>query len=315
MTFMHIETLEYFYKIAQGETFLAVADKYNISQSALSKAIKKLELDLGFSLLERNGRSVKLTQAGHRIMQDLSEMEFQYRHLKQHIRQFAANRCTSILLRLPGHILQLASILQLFQEMHPDILLTVGQNTRQHSDIQDTDANLVKDLDSYDMFVTRRPLQPSAMVPCDIIYEDALVAVMSNDHPLARKKQLCFSDLRTERICIGTWFRPFLEEAMRYADIQLEHIACLSYTRESYVWHLSNSRDIAVFFASDMYMIHSPDVCIRLLDDLPMWPIVLMHNKDPNMPGNHQLLRQHILNEVHSHPVRLKDYRNIIKNI
>ncbi len=57
-------TLDYFYAVAQYKNFTTAADKINISQSALSKAVKKLEEQLNCTLFIRSRDGVQLTQAG-----------------------------------------------------------------------------------------------------------------------------------------------------------------------------------------------------------------------------------------------------------
>lgn len=56
--------LQYFIKVVEHGSFTkAAADTY-LSQPTLSKAIKKLEMELNVQLLERSTRSLKLTDAG-----------------------------------------------------------------------------------------------------------------------------------------------------------------------------------------------------------------------------------------------------------
>lgn len=61
---MTFEQLKYFVTLVEGENFLEVAEKLYISQSSLSKQIKKLEEELEVSLLDRSGRKAKLTEGG-----------------------------------------------------------------------------------------------------------------------------------------------------------------------------------------------------------------------------------------------------------
>ncbi len=65
---MHIESLEYFQKIAETKSISKVADKSHISQPALSQQMQKLEDSLGQKLLVRSNRGVKLTQAGELVL-------------------------------------------------------------------------------------------------------------------------------------------------------------------------------------------------------------------------------------------------------
>lgn len=57
--------LYYFWQVARGESLTAVAAQLHVSQSALSMQIKQLEAALGEDLFRREGRRLRLTEAGH----------------------------------------------------------------------------------------------------------------------------------------------------------------------------------------------------------------------------------------------------------
>ena len=61
---MHIQYLDYFYKVAIAGNISKVANSEHISQSALSQQISKLEDNLGYKLLERSNKGVELTDKG-----------------------------------------------------------------------------------------------------------------------------------------------------------------------------------------------------------------------------------------------------------
>lgn len=65
---MHIEYFEYFNKVAKAKSISKVAKNIHISQSALSQQIQKLEDSLGYKLLERSNKGVKLTEMGEIVL-------------------------------------------------------------------------------------------------------------------------------------------------------------------------------------------------------------------------------------------------------
>lgn len=65
---MHIESLEYFKKIAEFKSISKVANKSHISQPALSQQMQKLEDSLGQKLFMRSNRGVELTKAGELVL-------------------------------------------------------------------------------------------------------------------------------------------------------------------------------------------------------------------------------------------------------
>lgn len=61
---MELRHLRYFVAVAEAENVSRAALKLHVSQPALSRQIRDLEEELGFSLLERSAKSVRLTDAG-----------------------------------------------------------------------------------------------------------------------------------------------------------------------------------------------------------------------------------------------------------
>ncbi len=65
---MNLRDLEYLIAVSETQHFGQAAARCFISQPTLSGQIKKLEMELGLTLFERNNRSVKNTAAGESIL-------------------------------------------------------------------------------------------------------------------------------------------------------------------------------------------------------------------------------------------------------
>src|SRR5213079_166720 len=61
---MELRHLRYFIGVAEEENVSRAALKLHVSQPALSRQVRDLEEELGFPLLERSAKSVRLTDAG-----------------------------------------------------------------------------------------------------------------------------------------------------------------------------------------------------------------------------------------------------------
>jgi LysR family transcriptional regulator, benzoate and cis,cis-muconate-responsive activator of ben and cat genes len=66
--------LRYFVAVAEMENVSRAALKLHVSQPALSRQIRDLENELGFSLLERTAKSVRLTDAGRTFLDNAREL-------------------------------------------------------------------------------------------------------------------------------------------------------------------------------------------------------------------------------------------------
>ncbi len=75
MTHLNLHHLRYFWRVAHRGNLTEAAREMNVSQSALSVQLKKLEDALGHPLFERRGRSLVLTEAG-RIALDYADTIF-----------------------------------------------------------------------------------------------------------------------------------------------------------------------------------------------------------------------------------------------
>ena len=65
---MEIEQLRHFVKVAELASFTRAAEEIGLSQPALSRSIARLEAEFGQPMLERQTRSVALTDAGRLLL-------------------------------------------------------------------------------------------------------------------------------------------------------------------------------------------------------------------------------------------------------
>lgn len=70
MAFTPLNALNAFLAVARRRSFAAAAADLGISPSALSQSVRQLEVRLGVTLLTRTSRSVALTDAGQRLLEN-----------------------------------------------------------------------------------------------------------------------------------------------------------------------------------------------------------------------------------------------------
>ena len=67
MKFRSYDSLKTFHAVARSQSMTVAAHDLNLSKGSISYQIKTLEIDLGFSLFERNNARLQLTERGRRI--------------------------------------------------------------------------------------------------------------------------------------------------------------------------------------------------------------------------------------------------------
>lgn len=69
---MTLQQLMYFRTLARYESISHAAKTIHISQPALSMSIKKLEIELGYTLFDRTGSSIRLNASGKRFLESVN---------------------------------------------------------------------------------------------------------------------------------------------------------------------------------------------------------------------------------------------------
>lgn len=65
---MQLRHLRSFVAVASTLSFTRAADRVHLAQSSVTEQIQALEADLGTALFDRSGRKLRLTDAGHRLL-------------------------------------------------------------------------------------------------------------------------------------------------------------------------------------------------------------------------------------------------------
>ena len=70
---MEIQQIRYFLAVAEAKNFTRAAEETNVSQPALTRAIQKLEAEMGGPLFRREGRRTHLTELGRMLKPRLEQ--------------------------------------------------------------------------------------------------------------------------------------------------------------------------------------------------------------------------------------------------
>lgn len=190
-------------ELAIRKTMAAVSEALFVSPSAVSQQIALLEQEVGIKLIERRGRGVELTVAGHNLVQraerifaEIESARADIAELKQIIAgdlRVAAFPSVAAAV-IPGTIRALIQehpqLSVQFDEMEPEQALAALRSWQ-------TDVALIDDLNV-------PPGALDANIETIPLMEDVFNVMVSLDHPLAETPWATLEDLREEAWVIDT---------------------------------------------------------------------------------------------------------------
>jgi LysR family positive regulator for ilvC len=120
---MDLEELRLFLHLSRTLHFAKTSEECHLSASALSRAIQRVERDLGHQLLERDNRSVALTKEGERFQQFASTTLRQYEQVKRELDKDTEHLSGTVSIFATVTACQsfLPGLLSRFREAYPDI--------------------------------------------------------------------------------------------------------------------------------------------------------------------------------------------------
>ena len=132
MAFTPLNSLSSFLEVARRRSFAAAARELGVSTSALSQSVRQLEARLGVTLLTRTSRSVALTDAGQRLLENAGPaVEQAIESLKTvSVRPGEVTGRVRLTVPTPAVALVLARLLPRLIERHPRVEVEVYTENR-----------------------------------------------------------------------------------------------------------------------------------------------------------------------------------------
>lgn len=186
---MELRQIRYFLKLAELLNFSEASKALFITQSTLSQQIRQLENEFDTVLFERNSHEVSLTEAGEQF--------------KQHARKVIidADDCTQkmddLKNMLTGELnigvtftfspLLTETVLE-FMKLYPHVRLNVFYKTM--SELMD-----MLQRREVDFVLAFKPTDRNDKIESHVLFNNHLSVVVSEQHPLAKRKSLNLDDL------------------------------------------------------------------------------------------------------------------------
>jgi LysR family positive regulator for ilvC len=169
---MDIKSLQMFQHLARSLHFAKTAQAYFVSPSTLSRAVQRLEEQLGSSLLHRDNRTVVLTDAGKQFLSYAEQQLDQWQQLQQSLskQQVQLTGKLHIYCSVTAAYSHLPPLLDTFRQQHPlvEIMLTTGDAADALAQLQNKTVDIA--IAAYpDNFPKSLLFKPIAEIPLAVI--------------------------------------------------------------------------------------------------------------------------------------------------
>jgi LysR family carnitine catabolism transcriptional activator len=182
--------LQTFLVLAEVQKFTVAAEKCNMTQSALSQLIARLEQRIGVRLFERGTRSVRLTPEGERLAISAKRITNELENALIDLQAIATLESGQVSIAVIPSLAAfwIPQILHKYREKFPRIRIHLHDvsSARCHDLVR---KGLV------DFSLSSQPGFPGE-VDAELLFEEMLYIACPASHPLAKRKALGLADLR-----------------------------------------------------------------------------------------------------------------------
>jgi LysR family cyn operon transcriptional activator len=212
---MELRHLRYFVAVAEAGAFSRAATRLRITQPALWRQVRDLEVELGVRLFERAGRRIRLTSAGEGLLRRSRDLLDGVDQLAEHAHAMRSGEVGTLRVGGSPQIIQsvLAPFLTRYLKSRPgvDVHLVEEGGVRTAGLVERGEVHLALALRPGDDRLDGRLLFPVRVL-----------AAVPPRHPLARHATIDVSDLKHERLLLlrqGFGTREMFDGACRIADV------------------------------------------------------------------------------------------------
>ncbi|MUL77126.1 LysR substrate-binding domain-containing protein [Mycolicibacterium sp. CBMA 226] len=188
---MELRLLRYFVAVAEERHVGRAAARLAMTQPPLTRAIQRLEDDLGVTLFQRVPTGVSLTPAGAELLDGARGLLEQVDRLRTQVRSAAAGRTFVVgtLADAAEHVVRV--LVDEFRRRNPDVKVSIHE-----TDLGDPTAGLRAGL--VDVALTRSPFDDAGITTCRLRTE-RIGMVVREDDPLAANDIVRLADLTGRR--------------------------------------------------------------------------------------------------------------------
>ena len=187
---MEIHEIRYFLAVCETLNFTKAADNCHVSQPALTRAIQKMEGELGGLLFSRERGNTHLTELGRLMQPHFEEVLARTKAARDTAQRFLRLESAHLRLGVMPTIspLRFVGFLNRFRADQPGIEMTLSEALPSRL----TDLLLRGELD---VVVMAQPGELDERLRSDPLYDERFVIACAVGHPFARRNMITMSDM------------------------------------------------------------------------------------------------------------------------
>ena len=204
--------------ISKEGTLTKAAATLRLTQSALSHQLKELERELDVEVFNRQGKRLHLSEQGNRFLRSAEKILAEIKTLEEDINNYKNGKTDKLSISMQCYTAYhwLPGIIKYYKKQWPDINIQIlSDATRRPLEYLmngDLDIGIIRT----QMVNTKIRYEP--------IFEDRLTAVISKDHPLAKKDIIEISDFHGQELILPLYDPSYQDTPIIEALIEAQQV-------------------------------------------------------------------------------------------
>ncbi|KRB85313.1 LysR family transcriptional regulator [Sphingomonas sp. Root710] len=193
---MDLRNLRYFVTLATERNFNRAAERLNIAQPPLSRAIQQLEAEVGAELIDRSTRPLRLTAVGRLFLDQAHSVLDRAEAMRSTMASMVASRQRRFVIGFVASTIyaRLPQLIRAFRATAPDVELVLVESSTLDQIVALKEGRIDVGFGRirFDDPEVRRV----------VLRDEPLIAALPATHPLAQQEVISLLNLRDERIII-----------------------------------------------------------------------------------------------------------------
>jgi aminoethylphosphonate catabolism LysR family transcriptional regulator len=210
---MNFTQLRAFHAVASEGGFTRGARRIGVSQPAVTVQVKALEQRYGIALFRRLGQRIELTEFGRELWQRTRRAFAELDDLEELLASAGELRVGRLEIGADGPF-SVMDLVASFIGRYPGVRIAVriGNAARVLSDLREARTDLA----------VLNLIEPDAALHSEVLYDDRIVAFVTRQHPLARRRRIGLAELASAPLILrepGSATRALLLQTLAHAGL------------------------------------------------------------------------------------------------